>query len=182
MIQQDLDHRQIAVDIKSAEESARLTLLAAIFLPLSLSTSLLAMSTRLENLHTLLYDFVGVAIIFCGLAVVFYGVVLNIQKLSRSTKDPSKKLKRYGPAMRQLQESSRFFSWPLAYVLITVSFLVGMLKDIKLGGKVFGYLIAGVAGLFIAIPVVQKALSAVRIRFRRFNQPRSLPAASQSVA
>lgn len=180
--QEDCESRQSAVEIKSAEDSARLTLLAAIFLPLSLSTSLLAMSTRLKNLHVLLYDFVGVAIVLSGLAIVFYGIVRSVRKLSRHAKKPHPNP---GEAPYQLRKEvylphKTFLSWPLyslGYVLIAVSFLVGMLKDITIGWKFLVYSIPGVAAcLLVVAPVVYKVLIKLKSMVR---QCRSLPSASQ---
>ena len=177
MTQEQWEQRQFAVEIKSAEASARLTLLAAIFLPLSLSTSLLAMSTRLKNLHLLLYDFVGVAIIFSGLAVFLYGIVVSVRKLSRFAGKRSV-LVLYRLPMRALQANRMFLSWQfygLGYILIAVAFLVGMLKDITVGWKMLVYSIVGTAGLFVVTPVVY----IVGSKLIRLKNLRSFPSASQ---
>ncbi len=182
IIQTDWDQRQIAVEIKSAEESARLTLLATIFLPLSLSTSLLAMSTRLKKLHLLLYDFVGVAILLSSLAVVIYGIVLTLRKISRSAKDQSKLVFNFRPVMMVFLRNGKFVFWPfyaLSYVLVVVAFLVGMLKDVTVGWKMLVASIVGVPILFIMCPVVYSVVFIMRKLFRRRKKPRSLPAAFQ---
>ena len=156
MTQGQWEQRQVAVENKSAERSVRLTLLAAIFLPLSLSTSLLAMSTRLKNLHLLLYDFVGVAIILSGLVISLYGIIAIIRKLSRSAKERL----RYGGDelhIRALRANTMLLSrkfYGLGYCIIAIAFLVGMLKDITVGWKILVYSIVGTAGLFVVTPVV----------------------------
>ena len=179
MTQEQWEQRQFAVEIKSAEGSARLTLLAAIFLPLSLSTSILAMSTRLKDLHLLLYDFVGVAIILSGLAVFLYGIVVGVRKFSRSAREgPIPAL--YELQMRALRANMIFLSWHiygLGHILIAVAFLVGMLKDITVGCLMLVYSILVTAGLLIVTPVVHFVFGGRKLTW--LKKPRSFPSASQ---
>lgn len=152
--QEDGELRQSAVEIKSAEDSARLTLLAAIFLPLSLSTSLLAMTTRLKDLHVLLYDFVGVAIVLSCLAVVFYWIVRSVRKVSRAvkerhligfTKHP------YLVAVARYYDSQVY---SFCYIIIAVTFLIGMLHDITAGWATLAYIIAVLAALILSSTLI----------------------------
>ena len=64
----------------------RLFILATVFLPLSLVTSMLSMSTRFKDLKLILYDLLGVSVIVGLAAVIFlFGVWLVAD--SRSSKD-----------------------------------------------------------------------------------------------
>jgi hypothetical protein len=61
------DHLKFIEIRRSVSESSTLWLLsvlASIFLPLSLATGILSMQTRLTNLHYLLYDFCGLLVFF----------------------------------------------------------------------------------------------------------------------
>ena len=66
---------------KNAQEQARnwlLSILASVFLPLSLATSILSMQTRFVDLHFLLYDFCGVIVLLATLVLMVLLVVSAI--------------------------------------------------------------------------------------------------------
>ena len=135
----------------------RLTILAAVFLPLSLASSILSMQTRFVQLHSLLYDFLGVFILLASLAFLTYYVLDGFTALSRRDK---LWLRREYATWTLRWWSSRandahaeigaklFLKYSLTvsiWAITIVSFIVGMLLEITLGLKVLGY---GVAALF----------------------------------
>lgn len=129
--------------VKQASSVSQLTLLAAFFLPLSLAAGVLSMQTRFASLNLLLYDFVGVVVILATLGLVvgliirygldFFKLMVQGQQ-SQSSRFDSAKLR----VMRVL-----FMC--LWWMAILSSFLVGMIKDVVFGLKIFGYEAAGIA-------------------------------------
>lgn len=150
-------------DILNVHESQgvkRLTMLATIFLPLSLSSSILAMSTRLAHLHILLYDFVGVFLILGSLALVFYIIITFGNKVS----DWLGKQKVLALIMTEKKSRSRWAFWLLVlgrlrnsgiivialfWIGLTVSFVIGMVDDVIYGLKFLGYYLAGMAAFVL---------------------------------
>lgn len=135
-----------------------LTVLASIFLPLSLACGILSMQTRLRDLHTLLYDFVGLVVLLLTLAGVFLMLikVLTVvsEKLANRTR-PSDRL--------QSITVKTLFVYELAnlWALILTSFIVGMVKDVYLGVTILGYGIAVIAGLHVLLVAVIWVISSV---------------------
>jgi hypothetical protein len=84
MHQQDLKAFQDTQSIHESEGVKRLTILAAIFLPLSLSSSMLAMSTRFVDLHLLLFDFLGVFVLLGSIAICLYFMVIVFIKILKA--------------------------------------------------------------------------------------------------
>ncbi|KAF2690804.1 hypothetical protein K458DRAFT_63229 [Lentithecium fluviatile CBS 122367] len=115
-----------------------LSLLASIFLPLSLASSLLSMQTRLVDLHYLLYDFCGVIIFFGTIAIVFITLLKSISNKKGSV---------HG-VFRVKQRT--ILAWIiLQWMLILTSFLVGMIKEMVVGLKILGYGTGGMVGLLV---------------------------------
>ena len=134
-----------------------LTLLAAMFLPLSLASGILSMQTRFAKLHLLLYDFIGVVTIIESLiGLVFLGLkgTMTLADWLTKTRVRSSILERmvsfaYIPAVFVAS-----MSFPTFWGLIFTSFMVGMIKDVALGLKILGfgmaaYLGSGMLGLCI---------------------------------
>lgn len=71
-----------AQNISQASCLMRLTILAAVFLPISLASSLLSMSTRAASLGVLWYDFFGISIILSFIMYAVYQVFGQMAKLS----------------------------------------------------------------------------------------------------
>lgn len=114
-----------------------LSALTVVFLPLSLTSSLLSMQICLANLHFLLYDFCAV-IILLGTIV---GIVLVLRNLTERLKDKlyrterSPQLRKWYPLFKFGTTGWGFIIWGL---LILSSFLVGMVKNVGLGLKILG--------------------------------------------
>ncbi|KAF5586463.1 mRNA 3 end-processing YTH1 [Fusarium pseudocircinatum] len=66
----DLKYLELARDINQTRGVQQLTLLATIFLPLSLAAGVLSMQTRFKDLGTLLYDFFGVVVLLAAIVLI----------------------------------------------------------------------------------------------------------------
>jgi hypothetical protein len=130
------------IEIEGSESVRRLTTLATIFLPLSLSSSILAMGSRVSELHYRIYDFFG---LFCVLGTL---MILGYPILRWATKRKGWNLAR--PCSRvYILKIIIVFHLRCAGFLILVSFLVGMSKDANLGLKIPGYGMSATLGVFI---------------------------------
>lgn len=121
-----------------------LTLLATVFLPLSLSAGVLSMQTRFKDLGDLLYDFFGVVVLFVAAVLLLLFGILVLSLVGEL-----EAMLRHWEAYRELgwvyRAAAAFFSLVVG-ALILSSFCVGMFKDVSLGAKILGYGIAAVAG------------------------------------
>jgi hypothetical protein len=158
-------------------ESSRLwllSLLASIFLPLSLASSLLSMQTRLVDLHYLLYDFCGVIVFFGTIAIVFIMFLKNVS---------SKKGSVHG--VFQVKKHTVLVWIVLQWVLVLASFLVGMISNVPVGLKVLGYGSGAMLGLLVVGSLLnylggligkgeeRRAAARIRITDRTFSTKRA---------
>lgn len=132
MADKRLDTYNQFAQLRQASSLSAITYCAAFFLPLSLAGTFLSMQSRAQDLHLIVYDFCGMAIIFCSIAGFVYFVfwAWSTLKTGRLTRNFEKD--RFDAYM-----SSRFhFRRNLIsglWILVVVSFLVGMLHDFRLG-------------------------------------------------
>jgi hypothetical protein len=151
---------ELSRGMHEAESVRLLSILASIFLPLSLACGLLSMQTRFADLHYLLYDFFGVLILL-GTAVI---VILLVLRFHLWTKE----------LLAQLNRSRMFrvIVWPngriaifclscLGWGLLLSSFLVGMVKDVGLGLKILGYGVSAAAGISLLILVCLASITLI---------------------
>lgn len=134
-------------NIEDTVNNRILSLLACIFLPLSLATSLLSMSTRFTSLGPLLYDFCGVVVLFASLVAVVF-LLLKVYQTLRGMVD---RMKPNWSLPSRLFTSAlvKWVQWIgifVAWALVLSSFIVGMVVDISLGFRILGYGIAGLVG------------------------------------
>jgi hypothetical protein len=134
-----------------AENLSRLTILATCLLPLSISATVLSMQTRFADLDLLLYDLLGVTFLLGLIALSMFLVSEKIlaidgtQRLFFSNFD-------FG---RVGLKASRMLSLYVWILLLTVSFLVGMLKSATVGLQVLGYEVAGASGFLGLLATLQ---------------------------
>lgn len=163
-LEHDLRFLGLGRDMEQTSDVQQLTVLATIFLPLSLGAAVLSMQTRFKELGPLLYDFIGVVAVL-GACVIPFLLFFNLLKFATSqvlvefdmrmqqeSKELSKELSKAYPA---LKTSFQIFFWLgliLTGLVILVSFLVGMFKDVPLGGKILGYGLASCTFLAIVLP------------------------------
>ncbi|KAJ4348739.1 uncharacterized protein N0V89_010117 [Didymosphaeria variabile] len=157
-----LDNRLKFLEMgRSLHESGRvqlLSLLAVVFLPLSLASSILSMQTRFVDLHYLLYDFFGVIFLLGTLTFFLFGILLLLrwaygtlynfmESITRSN------LFRVVPGLSRIRLGKYaplvviLLMW-VPWALIVASFLVGMNNDVGLGLRILGYGFAGITVLF----------------------------------
>jgi hypothetical protein len=141
-------YSELSRRMEEASNVQLLTVLASIFLPLSLGCGLLSMQTRFADLHLLLYDFCGVIFLVGTLAIVIF-LLLKLtlglkEKLAKREAGNSRK-RRSGNIIRLVVIVVLVLQW----IMVTASFLVGMLKSVSLGLKVLGFGSAALAGLVL---------------------------------
>ncbi|RSL73058.1 hypothetical protein CEP53_000891 [Fusarium sp. AF-6] len=76
MVDRMADISSASADERKAQSVNRLTLLAAIFLPVGLASSLLSMNVRAADLGPLWYDYFGLALIIMALVALLYLCIL----------------------------------------------------------------------------------------------------------
>lgn len=143
-------------NMDQADSVSQLTWLAAVFLPLSLAAAILSMQTRFIDLDLLLYDFVGMVVLLGALAILLnifsrYGIPLYNWLLRRVY---------WGNDFPEVHKAIKAF-WVFVWMsVLLASFLVGMLKDVKLGVETLGYGVGGTCALwFASISVVRHSMA-----------------------
>jgi hypothetical protein len=135
------------VNVNQADSVNQLTMLAAIFLPLSLAAGVLSMQTRFSELNFLLYDFVGVVLILGTMATL-------LAIITRYGPDIYDDILLYSYSWRlyvapKLRKCLKFTLLTVWWLALLASFLVGMLKDSIFGLRLFGFEAAGITGLWL---------------------------------
>jgi hypothetical protein len=149
--------RNKVLNIEESTSVKRLTILATIFLPLSLSASILSMGKRVVQLDLILYDFLGVFLIIGSFAVVMLFLVRVALRIEKSPRihawlDPraiqARARERNRPTQRILGIVSSLLSifYALVWTVLVVSFIVGMTVDVIKGLRVLGFGLAGLVG------------------------------------
>ncbi|KAF3011653.1 hypothetical protein E8E14_004244 [Neopestalotiopsis sp. 37M] len=136
-------------NIQESTNSRILNLLACVFLPLSMATSLLSMSTRLVNLGPLLYDFCGVVILFASVLIVIVLLLKVVQRLGEEIRKPSGD-DSFRRLIQDCFKALKPWLWVNLLVIwsvILASFIVGMVVDIGLGFRILGYGLAAFVGV-----------------------------------
>jgi hypothetical protein len=139
---------------KTNQEQARnwlLSILASVFLPLSLATSILSMQTRFVDLHFLLYDLCGIIVLVATLVLMVLLVVSAIvycrEKLAKlETNKPG-----LGTLFKRMALLIFFGVFCTAWMVTIASFIYGMIVDVKLGLKILGFGAAGVLGVVLVL-------------------------------
>lgn len=125
------------LDVYESRGVKRLTLLATIFLPLSLSASILAMNTRFRDLHLLLFDFVGVFFVLGSFALMIYVFIVIRDRLAEIGR-MSKGIKRSAmlllaalvPIPGLTGKKLSYFGPAIFWIMSTIFFIVGMLSSL----------------------------------------------------
>ncbi|KAJ4210877.1 hypothetical protein NW759_012908 [Fusarium solani] len=149
-LEHDLKFLELARNVNQAQGVQQLTLLATIFLPLSLAAGVLSMQTRFKDLGSLIYDFFGVVMLLGAIVVIIFIIMTTIAVI----KEAESRLAQYS----FYREDARHIVIKLLILglfsygsLILSSFLVGMFKDVTLGAKVLGYGTAAAVGLVLLL-------------------------------
>lgn len=180
-LEHDLKFLELARNVNQTRGVQQLTLLATIFLPLSLAAGVLSMQTRFKDLGSLLYDFFGVVMLLGAIVVIIFIIMTTIAVI----KEAESRLTQYSFYREDLRRRviSLLILGLFSYgSLILSSFLVGMFKDVALGAKVLGYGSAAAVGLvlLLILPAVL-ALSFFWISSRASPRPREQKGKKTSV-
>jgi hypothetical protein len=152
-----LDHHLKYLDVsRNMHESLRvwiLSALASIFLPLSIATGLLSMQNRFIDLQVLLYDFCGVVVLLGTILFMIFQLVRGYVFLKERFEmwTPNSALARVA---KYLVRGNAVVIVVCVWGLILASFLVGMIKDSGLGGRILGFGLAALFGLIVLFGVV----------------------------
>ncbi|KAK2041416.1 hypothetical protein LZ31DRAFT_392047 [Colletotrichum somersetense] len=153
-IENGLKLLNLSREIGQTNSVKRLTLLATIFLPLSLAAGILSMQTRFKDLGALIYDFFGVVVISLAflflilLCLTAYDFVTGrLDELEENRPEDKPLLPR-----RTLKASRRLAMATWAFLaavglFILASFVIGMFKDTDLGAKILGIGMAVILGI-----------------------------------
>lgn len=168
-----LDLSKLVAQRHQASSMAALTYCAAFFLPLSLSGTFLSMQSRAKDLDMIFYDFLGIAAVFCSIAALAYvGSHLMMDRLSS-----------WAAKRREVTNSSPLSPWirgffGVEWLLVTLSFLLGMFYDFRTGITILGSV--GVAAavfvsFILSLPTLAPRVKGVVSEVSKFGQPVFLP-------
>uniref|UniRef100_L2FK25 Uncharacterized protein n=1 Tax=Colletotrichum fructicola (strain Nara gc5) TaxID=1213859 RepID=L2FK25_COLFN len=148
-LEHDIKFLGLRREMRQTNSVQRLTILATIFLPLSLSAGVLSMQTRFKDLGPLLYDFFGVVVLL-GALVLPLLVFLSFLKIATDHVLVNLELRmttayRY-KLERRLVSVLMWLSMTAFAIVVLVSFILGMFKDVILGAKILGYVSSCLGG------------------------------------
>lgn len=136
--------------MQQASSISAITYCAAFFLPLSLAGTFLSMQSRAQDLHLKVYDFCGMTAIFLTVAMLIYAVSRLCSRLKSGRLAQRLTGNELHEHVRKTLPRMRYFVG-FAWLSIVVSFLVGMLHNLRLG---LIMLAAPVAVIILYIPCV----------------------------
>ncbi|KAF5626912.1 uncharacterized protein FTJAE_9418 [Fusarium tjaetaba] len=150
----ELKYLELARDINQTKSVQQLTLLATIFLPLSLAAGVLSMQTRFKDLGTLLYDFFGVVVLLAAIVLILI-ILLNLMAF---VNEVDSKLSVRSSMYRVVFRGKLLFMINIGFFvfgcLVLSSFLVGMFKDVLFGAKILGYGVAAICGVWMFLAAI----------------------------
>jgi hypothetical protein len=127
---------------RQANSARRLTIVASIFLPLTLSASLMAMTTHVNAIGDLWYDWIGLCLVTGTFVLVVYSIWKSVEKAT--SKRPLRSMRVF--IKLTIKEIFRPWGYMLLAV-ITASFLVGMFYAKRTALDVLKYGVVAVAAL-----------------------------------
>lgn len=155
-IGRNLDHHLKYLELRRGIQEGNglwiLSILASIFLPLSLASSILSMQTRFVNLGTLLYDFCGVVV----LLITFVGFVIVVVRISASTGERLEDTNPH-PMLKKVLKAIIALSALFVWAIVLASFIVGMVQDVSLGGRILGFGMAALVGTLLVAACIMVA-------------------------
>ncbi|RSL42321.1 hypothetical protein CEP54_015518 [Fusarium duplospermum] len=144
----------------------RLALLAAIFLPVSLASSLLSMNVRAADLGPLWYDYFGLALIIMSLVALLYLCILlqdTVRTIDWGVIDwgvvDLRAIQLLGGAvyglktriMRSNWRAMKVFIFCCFWAVVVTSFCLGMTRNVTLGLHILGYGTAGFMAIIVPL-------------------------------
>ncbi|KAH6665585.1 hypothetical protein B0J14DRAFT_569184 [Halenospora varia] len=150
---------QVDASMKQATEKnlGRLTMITAIFLPLSYRANILGMQFRIRELHFIFYDYLGLVVasgLFCFLV---YTVIPRSRLIAKfffgGSSGPQRRVSRtkmtFSLVTKGYFRTYRFYMLLLSWIVIAVSFLIGMIGDMPMTIKALKYGLPVVGGICI---------------------------------
>lgn len=179
-IDQNADHTisryQNLTNQRQEASLKRLTLVASVFLPLSLACSMLSMTRQVNELGAIWWDWLGIVVIITLVVVSFYKVSTYWHDLwqrekfrwaSEVVNDQWKKAreavldedaKNGKPKQSSLMPRAPKYAYRackyLFFLATAGAFLVGMFVDVSKGAQTLGYSASGAAALFVLTVVL----------------------------
>lgn len=164
---QGLKIRDRELDIQESISVKRLTILATVFLPLSLSASILSMQSRFIELKLKLYDFIGVFVIVGSAAVL----ILQLVKLTSKVKSKFGRMisprahwvrgyihdRRWGSGYQSAAALCLPILYFLSWAILFASFIFGMVRNATLGLKILGCELAALLAIMIAVGLCMRS-------------------------
>lgn len=180
--------------IAESNSLKRLTVIASLFLPLSLAASILNLQTRFQDLDLKLFDFVCVSIVIGTITLIFsriYGLFSDphshgrgLSQLNTAVQDLSMYWHSWTkPGRRARLSLLRSFLEAGILLALAASSLCGMLKSVTFGLIVLGCGVAGVLLIGImffkvldrldVLPSLHWAVKPIRVRILKLKQRRT---------
>lgn len=140
---------------KQANSAKRLTIVASVFLPLTLSASLMAMTTHVNAIGDLWYDWIGLCLVTGTFVLVVYSIWKSVEKAT--SKRPLRSVRLF------INSTIKGIFRPWGYMLlavITASFLTGMFYAKRTALDVLKYGVVAVVVLAFLM-VMRKVLQGI---------------------
>ena len=138
--------------IQDSSSTWLLTLLASIFIPMSLATGILSMQIRFADLHFLLYDFVGVVTIIGTIAILIFTVlkatVWGADQIAK-TRTRSETLHRLFRGAQPIFITGVSLVLLFLWALMFFPLMVGMISDVNLSLRILGFGSAAYFGIAV---------------------------------
>ncbi|KAI1469142.1 uncharacterized protein F4812DRAFT_422164 [Daldinia caldariorum] len=160
-LEQSLKFLSITRELNQSGNVQNLTLLATIFLPLSLAAGVLSMQSRFKNLGSLIYDFFGVVVLLVAIVILLLGIMFVLTNI-RELESKVLKYKAYRQFERRVVLGIFGLMLILFGAVVLTSFIIGMFKDIVLGATILGYgvivLVFGPVVIWIIAPSIEQSI------------------------
>jgi hypothetical protein len=170
-LESSLKFLDLARNMSQTSNVQFLTVLATIFLPLSLAAGVLSMQSRFKDLGVLLYDFFGVVFLLATIGILILVSMVFWDFIEEN-------------ATKLITENYYKPVWAVLVIvaglgilvfgmLVLSSFLVGMFKDVVLGAHILGYgfavAIGGPVAICLLILVWSIVMEALESTFERIG-------------
>lgn len=155
-LEHDLKFLELARNVNQTRGVQQLTLLATIFLPLSLAAGVLSMQTRFKDLGNLLYDFFGVVVLLGAIVIIIF-IIMTVIAIIKEAESRLAQYSFYRKHVRRIVMSLLMLGLFSYGSLILSSFLVGMFKDVSLRAKILGCgstVVFGLMVMFVTPPIL----------------------------
>ncbi|KAI1805825.1 hypothetical protein F4811DRAFT_201687 [Daldinia bambusicola] len=164
-LEHSLKFLSLTRELNQSGNVQNLTLLATIFLPLSLAACVLSMQSRFKDLGSLLYDLFGVVVLLAAIVVLLLGVMFVLANI-RELESRILKYKAYRQFERRAVLGIFALMLLLFRAIVLTSFIIGMFKDVVLGATILSYgmiaLVFGPIVIWIIAPGIQQIIQRLK--------------------